>query len=186
MFRRAPFRSVTTLAVVLMALLVPSNAAVAAPCWQPPVVGHVTDPFREPSCPYCAGNRGLEYRVGANVQVRAVAAGVVTWAGAIAGNRYVVVRHANGWRTTYGQLSESALRSGDRIARRSIVGTASMTFYFGLRVGEQYCDPAPHLGQLVGRPRLVPIDGSTARRPPPPRWQCSGTPMSGGGPGLTR
>jgi len=170
MFRRVPI-----IAITLMVLFMPSGAASAAPCWQPPVVGRVTDPFRAPACPYCAGNRGLEYHVGTNAQVRAVEAGVVTWAGAIAGTRYVVVRHANGWRTTYGHLSESGLSTGDRIARHSIVGTASDSFYFGLRVGEQYRDPAPHLGRLMGRPRLVPVDGSTSRRPPAPRWRCTAT-----------
>jgi murein DD-endopeptidase MepM/ murein hydrolase activator NlpD len=167
------FRRFVVTAIALMVPLVPSSAAVAAPCWQPPVAGRVTDPFRAPSCPFCAGNRGLEYRVGANTQVRAVAAGVVAWAGSIAGTSYVVVRHTNGWRTTYGQLSRSGLRTGDRLARRSLIGTASDSFYFGLRVGEEYRDPATHFGRLVGRPRLIPVDGSAARRPPPPRWRCT-------------
>lgn len=166
------FRRIGASVVVLATLLTPSAAAEAAPCWQPPVAGDITDPFRAPSCPYCAGNRGLEYRVGPNVQVRAVEAGVVTWAGSIAETRYVVVRHANGWRTTYGKLSATTLTIGDRVVRRSRVGTASRAFYFGLRVGEAYRDPAPHFGRLVGRPRLVPIDGTAAHRPPPPRWRC--------------
>ena len=173
MFRHIGSRRIVVITLALMVSLVPSDAALAAPCWRPPVTGRVTDPFRAPSCSYCAGNRGLEYEVGVNAQVRAVAAGVVTWAGSIAGTRYVVIRHANGWRTTYGRLSASSLRTNDRLAQRSLVGTASGSFYFGLRVGEEYRDPAPYLGRLVGRPRLVPIDGSTARRPPPPRWRCS-------------
>lgn len=172
MFRLTVLRRVIVTAIVVMVPIVSGDAALAAPCWQPPVSGRVVDPFREPPCPYCAGNRGLDYRVGANAQVRAVEAGTVAWAGSIAGTRYVVVRHANGWRTTYGQLTDSSLRTGDRVTRRSLVGAASGSFYFGLRVGERYRDPAPHLGRLVGRPRLIPIDGTTARRPPPPRWRC--------------
>lgn len=167
MFRRFV---VTTIAV--MVSFVPSDATLAASCWRPPVAGRIIDPFREPSCPYCAGNRGLEYRVGDNSQVSAVAAGVVTWAGSIAGTRYVVVRHANGWRSTYGRLSTSPLQIGDLVVRQTLIGNASGSFYFGLRVGEDYRDPGPYLGRLVGRPRLVPVDGSAAR-PSSPRWRCA-------------
>lgn len=175
MFRRFGSRHLVVIATSAMLPLIASNTAVAAPCWRPPVVGEVTDPFREPPCPYCAGNRGLEYRVGANIQVRAVATGIVSWAGSIDHTRYVVVRHADGWRTTYGKLTESSVRAGDRVVQHSIIGSASGSFYFGLRVGEEYRDPAPYLGRLVGRPRLIPTDGSTARPAPAPRWRCAAT-----------
>ena len=44
--------------------------------------------------------------------------------------------------------------------------------HFGLRDGDVYLDPAPYLGRLVGRPRLVPDDGTVARPAPPPRLRC--------------
>lgn len=163
---------VCTIIFLACSLLVPGGAAVAAPCWTPPVVGRIVDEFREPPCPYCAGNRGLEYRVRPDTEVSAVSSGVVTWAGRIAGTRYVVVRHGNGWRVTYGRLSATSLRQGDRVVRGTVVGTATGDFYFGLRVGQAYRDPAPHLGRLVGRPRLVPVDGSRPHRPPEPRMRC--------------
>lgn len=173
MFRHFGPRRVIVASVLAAALLTPSDAALAMPCWQPPVVGRVIEPFRAPACPYCAGNRGLDYRVGPNTSVRAVAAGVVSWAGTVAGTRYVVVRHGNGWRTTYGRLASTALGTGDRVATGSLIGSASTRFYFGLRIGEEYRDPAPHLGRLVGRPRLVPTDGTAGHRPPPPRLRCA-------------
>ncbi len=175
MCRRDRRRIIAIVTGVVVLGLFPSDAALAAACWQAPVDGHVTDPFREPPCPYCAGNRGLEYQVGVDADVRAVEAGVVSWAGTIAGTRYVVVRHGDGWRTTYGRLTASSLRTGDPVGRRGVIGTASGSFYFGLRVGEEYRDPAPHLGQLVGRPRLIPLDGTAARLPPPPRLRCLAT-----------
>lgn len=174
--RRAVVRRATAITIAVLVTVIPSEAARAAPCWQPPVSGRITDPFRAPSCPYCAGNRGIEYSVGVSTPVRAVASGVVSWAGSIAGTSYVVVRHANGWRTTYGQLGSTSLERGDRIAQRQLVGTASGPFHFGLRVGEEYRDPAPHLGLLVGRARLIPIDASAPRQPPAPRWRCVATP----------
>ncbi len=167
------FRRACVLAVFTATLLIPASTAAAAPCWRPPVSGFVTDPFRTPSCPYCAGNRGLEYRVGANAQVRAVAAGTVSWAGSIAGTRYVVVRHSSGWRTTYGKLASTPLEQGDRVVSGAVIGRADRSFYFGLRIGDDYIDPAPLLGRLVGRARLIPVDGSTARRSPPPRLRCA-------------
>ena len=162
--------SITSLG--LAAVLALPLPAAAAPCWRPPVTGVVSDPFREPPCAYCAGNRGVEYRVGSRVLVRAVASGTVSWAGSIAGTTYVVVRHMNGWRTTYGRLVTTSMRAGDVIVAGVAVGRASSVFYFGLRTADGYVDPAPFLGALRGRPRLVPIDGRVARLAPPARWRC--------------
>ncbi|MFK7917060.1 MAG: murein hydrolase activator EnvC [Ilumatobacter sp.] len=154
-------------------MLGPSSVAFATPCWRQPTVGTVSDPFREPLCPYCAGNRGIEYRTAPGRSVRSVAAGVVSWTGVIAGVRWVVIRHVDGWRATYGHLAESKLQSGDRVPARSIVGATSASFYFGLRRGDRYVDPAKYLGRLVGRSRLIPVDGATARPAPPPRLSCA-------------
>jgi murein DD-endopeptidase MepM/ murein hydrolase activator NlpD len=162
--------SIATLGLAVV-LALPAQAG-AAPCWRPPVAGVVTDSFREPPCPYCAGNRGLEYRIGSRVVVRAVASGTVSWAGSIAGTRYVVVRHADGRRATYGRLVTASLRTGDVVVAGAAVGRASREFYFGLRQGDRYVDPAPFLGELRGRPRLIPVDGRVARPAPPARWRC--------------
>lgn len=156
--------------VVVSAMV--SSVAAAAPCWRPPAPGIIVDPFREPPCPYCRGNRGIEYRVQRSTPVLAVAAGEVTWSGTIAGVRWVVVRHANGWQTTYGRLVSSALRRGDRVVARSRLGVASGQLYFGLRINDRYVDPEPFLGRAIGRPRLVPVDGTPPRRPPVPQWRC--------------
>jgi murein DD-endopeptidase MepM/ murein hydrolase activator NlpD len=163
---------VTTIALVCLVLLQPTSA-MAAPCWRSPVSGTVVDPFRAPTCPYCAGNRGIEYGVAPSTAVRAVAAGTVTYSGTIIGVIYVVVRHANGWKITYGELMSTSLRRGDRVAARSLIGRATTRMYFGLRIGLEYRDPSPYLGRAVGRPRLVPVDGSRQRSAPPPVWRCS-------------
>ena len=72
----------------------------------------VADPFREPACAWCPGNRGIEYGTGAGRRScgrRRPA--TVTFAGVVAGTRYVVVDHADGrLRATYGNLASSALR----------------------------------------------------------------------------
>ena len=102
--------------------------------------------------------------------VRAAAAGVVSFAGVVAGTRYVVVDHAaGGLRATYGDLAASELAVGDVVAAGAVVGrVGERGLHFGLRRGETYVDPAPLLGRLVERPRLVPTDGTPPRPAPPP------------------
>ena len=113
--RRARF-VVMTLAALSLSLVAGTVAADA--CWLPPVDAPVVDPFRPPPCAWCPGNRGLEYGTPAGTVVRAVAAGEVTFSGTVAGMRYVVVRHADGRRATYGGLASSPLHAGDVVAAR--------------------------------------------------------------------
>jgi len=163
-------RLVLSAAVSLSVLAVPHS--VAARCWLPPVNGSVIDPFREPRCRWCAGNRGIEFRVVADTTVWAVAAGEVVYSGTVAGVGYVVVRHADGRRATFGRLIERFVERGDAVISRARIGQAKGSFHFGLRLGDRYIDPAPFLGRLAGRTRLVPVDGSPARTPGPPRVVC--------------
>ncbi len=145
----------------------------AAPCWFAPVVGTIIDPYREPPCAWCAGNRGLDYRVGGDAQVGAAASGRVVFVGTVVDVRYVVIQLPSGWRHTYGRLTSTSLEKGDVVLARSPVGRAAGAFFFGLRVGEDYADPEPFIGVLRGRPRLVPVDGTPARPTPPARPRCS-------------
>jgi murein DD-endopeptidase MepM/ murein hydrolase activator NlpD len=142
-------------------------------CLLPPVTAPVADPFREPACQWCPGNRGIEYAVPAGTPVRAAAAGTVTFSGTVAGTFYLVVQHADGMRATYGELAGSRLDAGDVVVGGSIVGASAGGLYFGLRVGDRYVDPAPLIGRLVERARLVPTDGSEPRPAPPPSLECS-------------
>ncbi len=152
--------------------LATASPAEAAPCWFPPVEGTVTDPFREPPCPWCAGNRGLEFAVSDRVVVRAAASGRVEFVGSVADIGYVVVRLANGWRHTYGRVTSTSSEMGDVVLSGAVIGRASGMFFFGLRIGDDYADPAPFVGVLRGRPRLIPVDGTAARPAPPPQPKC--------------
>jgi murein DD-endopeptidase MepM/ murein hydrolase activator NlpD len=142
-----------------------------ASCLLPPVTAPVADPFREPACPWCPGNRGLTYDVAAGTTVRAAAAGTVTFSGPVAGTFYVVIEHPGGLRATYGELAGSHLTPGDVVVAGATVGRSAGGLHFGLRRGDRYIDPAPFLGRLVERARLVPTDGS-APREVPLRLQC--------------
>jgi len=150
-----------------------------APCWSPPVVGTIADGYREPPCRWCAGNRGIEYRIGTNAAVQAAASGRVVFVGTVVDVQYVVIQLPSGWRHTYGQLTSTTLELGDVVLATQAIGHASQTFHFGLRIGTDYADPTPFIGILRGRRRLLPIDGTAARPAPPARPICG--PTSDGG-----
>jgi murein DD-endopeptidase MepM/ murein hydrolase activator NlpD len=138
----------------------------ATPCWSPPIVAPVTEPYGAPACTYCPGNRGIEYGPRPGQAVIAVAGGTVSFAGGVAGTRYVVVDHRDGIRATYGRLSTMAVARGADVVAGQRLGTTSDSFYFGLRHGvapdEVPVDPTPMLGTAVYPARLVPVDGTPA------------------------
>jgi murein DD-endopeptidase MepM/ murein hydrolase activator NlpD len=159
--------------LVVVFLLLCWQQAGAESCWRPPVSSPVADPFREPLCRWCPGNRGIEYATAAGDRIIAVTAGKVSFSGTVAGRTYVVIRHADGKRATYGNLVDRLYAQGDVIATGAVVGHAADAFHFGLREGERYIDPAPFIGRLAGVVRLVPADGTAAAPAGPPRLVCS-------------
>jgi murein DD-endopeptidase MepM/ murein hydrolase activator NlpD len=159
--------------VAVVAVVVPTADVVALPCWRPPVVAPVADPFRAPACRWCPANRGIEFRTRPGQLVTAVATGRVTFAGRVAGVSYLGVEHADHLRVTYGRLAERTPDQGDVVVRGQRIGTTGDSFHFGVRRGQVYLDPTPLLGRLTGLPRLVPIDGSAPPPAPPARLRCS-------------
>ena len=133
--------------------------------YRPPVEAPVTDPFRAPLTPFGPGNRGLEYRTRAGQTVRAIGAGVVTFAGSIGGSRYVTVSHADGLRSSYSYLAEILVAERQVLATGAPLGRAGPSFHLGVRCGDAYLDPAALIGPGGGRwrARLVP-DGRFPRR----------------------
>ena len=156
---------------VIAGLLV---SAVLAVCYPPPVEAPVSIPFVSPACAYCSGHRGVEYLVAAGTPVRTVAPGVVRFSGMVAGTRYVVVLQADGLRATYGMLQTSVVSRGDVVNTGQLVGNSGVRLYFGLRdAADNPVDPTNLLGVLVGRPRLLPSNGTIGRRALPRRLTCA-------------
>lgn len=167
-------RSIVTLVLALSIAVGRAAPVAAAPCWEPPASAPVVDPFREPACPWCPGNRGIAYGTPAGVAIHAVAAGRVTFSGDVAGTVYVVVALANGWQLTYGNLADVRVGAGDAIVTGLLLGRTAGEFHFGLRdAADEYRDPAPYLGTWRYRPRLIPLD-APAPPPPPPTLTCHG------------
>ena len=123
----------------------------------PPVDAVVSAGFSLPSGPYGPGNRGLEYETVEGQPVRAAAAGTVSFAGVIAGERYVSVRHGAELVTSYSYLGTIEVAIGDAVTRGQHLGTASRRFQLGVRRSGTYVDPAPLLGSGRLRPRLVAV-----------------------------
>jgi murein DD-endopeptidase MepM/ murein hydrolase activator NlpD len=173
MFSHAARRGVLLAIVMIVVSLVPSGTARAGTCWRPPVSARVREPYREPACRWCPGHRGIEYGTAPGTAVHAVATGRVTFVGTVAGTDYVVVRHADGLRVTYGNVSNSALEGGALVVRGVRIGATVGALHFGVRRGDRYVDPAPLLGTLTYSPRLIPIDGAEPAAARPPRLRCT-------------
>jgi hypothetical protein len=172
MSRRRAVRGALGLLVLLLVVPVPAGAS---PAYRWPVDGAVVRGFDAPPDPWAAGHRGVDLAAGAGEPVRAMAAGRVTFAGAVAGSSWVTVLHDDGIRTSYGPVTDVAVRVGERVAGGAVVATAAGgahgvgtgLLHVGARRGDVYIDPAG----LVAPPRLVPTlvgaGESHARGAPP-------------------
>ena len=153
---------------LILALLVPLGLSLGTPprvVYRPPVAGPVIDHFRPPACPWCAGNRGIDYAPPRGTPVHASAPGVVSFAGPVGSDLFVVVAHADGLRSTYAFLASVAVRVGERVGAGQVVGTSGSELHFGVRRGAVYLDPELLFAGWVPRARLVPTDGGPARPP---------------------
>lgn len=142
-------------AVAVLAGLAPPASAETV-TYIEPVDGRVTDPFRPPATPYGSGNRGLTYATRAGAPVRASAPGRVTFAGQVGGALHVVLRHADGVRTSYSFLKAVSVRVGQSVGQGDVVGQTGDSFHFGARIGDAYVDPAILLASGPARVHLIP------------------------------
>ncbi|MBM3661973.1 MAG: M23 family metallopeptidase [Actinobacteria bacterium] len=136
-----------------------------APRYRPPVTGQVIDPFRAPVHDYAAGNRGLEYSVRPGTAVRPIGAGVVAFAGQVAGRLVLSVVHPDGLRSSLTGLGTISVGVGRAVSAGTVVGTTGSRLHLGVRRNGRYIDPA----SLFSDPRptrsvLIPGAGPSARR----------------------
>lgn len=151
---------------------------VASLCLIPPVDAPVVEPFVAPACSYCPGHRTIDFAstTGKNTIVAPIA-GRVTFAGEVAGRRFVSVRSGD-HTVTVGGLGSVVVTAGDTVAAGEVVGRGTTTGGVTLSVRrdagqptEEYLDPAPFLARRIGRARLIPTDG-TRPRPARTRLVC--------------
>lgn len=162
---RAPIRVVPIVVVLSLAVGVaaPARAEPAEPPppdarFTRPVEGRLVDPFRPPAGPYAPGNRGHEYRTVPGAEVVASGAGRIVWAGPVGGDLHVTVMHAEGIRTSYSFLSDVRVRLGQAVRQGQVLGRSGGRIHFGVRVGDEYVDPASLFARVAPSVRLVPLE----------------------------
>lgn len=135
---------------------------------EPPVPGSVVRGFSAGPHPWSPGHRGVDLAAARGESVETAAAGVVHFAGTVAGRPSVSVDHGNGLRTTYTPVRAS-VDEGDVVAAGDVIGRvvaghcATACLHWGLTDGTEYFDP---LAYLAVRPvRLLP-EGSAVVTPP--------------------
>lgn len=123
----------------------------------------VTRSFEKPPGPYAPGHRGVDLTAEPGSVARAAGAGIVTFAGMVAGRGVVTVTHPNGLRTTYEPISVS-VDEGHVVAAGAALGAvnaghahcpAAACLHWGARHGNTYLDPLSLLG--IARVRLLPL-----------------------------
>jgi murein DD-endopeptidase MepM/ murein hydrolase activator NlpD len=129
----------------------------------------VTRAFDAPARDWQRGHRGVDLAGNAGQPVYAAAAGVVVFAGVLAGRPVVSVQHAGGLRTSYEPV-QAAVRAGQQVTASSALGRlaaghsgcpVAACLHWGAMWGPaqraQYVDP---LGLLGAMPvRLKPLPG---------------------------
>ena len=148
--RLVPARVCALLAVLLIIAAPPPAAAdprLPGPAgW--PLAGspEVVRGFDTPDHDYGPGHRGVDLVARPDQSVRAAVAGIVVFAGSVAGRGVVSIDHG-AYRTTYEPIA-AAVRVGQRIALGEPIGRvatgghcAGGCLHWGLRHGETYLDP---------------------------------------------
>jgi hypothetical protein len=151
-----------------LVLATPAGPARAATEWSWPLQGSptVVRGFDPPATPWGAGHRGVDLEGAAGEAVLSAGAGVVTYAGQLAGRGVVTVTHADGLRTTYEPV-EPTVTVGDAVAAGEVLGRLAeghascgagrACLHWGLLRGQTYLDPLTLLSP--GHVRLLPLAG---------------------------
>jgi murein DD-endopeptidase MepM/ murein hydrolase activator NlpD len=147
-----------------MALAAPDPTAATGWQWPlRPTPNEVVDGFDLPDDRWSRGHRGVDLRGRAGADVRAAGAGVVTFAGLLAGRGVVTVTHG-ALRTTYEPVTP-AVAVGDRVDAGAVIATLELIgghclpracLHWGLVRGVTYLDPLSVVG--AGPVRLLPLD----------------------------
>ncbi|MEO7261385.1 MAG: M23 family metallopeptidase [Jatrophihabitantaceae bacterium] len=142
----------------------PVAAAAPDQLYRAPVAAlRVLTPFNPPADRYGRGHLGVDLAAAAGDPVLAAGAGVVRFAGPVAGRGVVVLVHPDGVSTEYEPVAV-AVRAGQRVLAGQRIGAvrgahrscASATcLHWGARRGAAYLDPMSLLRPL-GVVRLLP------------------------------
>lgn len=112
----------------------------------------VARPFERPADQYAPGHRGVDFVGASGQRVHAAAAGLVTFAGLVAGRGVVTITHQDGLRTTYLPI-RPLVAKGQRVRRTQVIGrlraghpecrapAGHTCLHWGLRTPDGYLEP---------------------------------------------
>ncbi len=121
------------------------RAGAADAVYRPPVDGAVTRLFDPPAVRWGSGHRGVDLAAQPGAEVRCPGAGVVAFAGPVAGRGVVTVLHDDGLRSSLEPV-EADVTPGDRVGPGTVLGTLQDRpghdgVHWGVRDGDAYLDP---------------------------------------------
>lgn len=130
------------------AVTAPRSGPSSAPggtVYRPPVEGAVTRLFDPPEVRWGSGHRGVDLAASPGTTVRSPGAGVVAFAGPVAGRGVVTVLHDDGRRSSLEPV-EADVAPGDRVAVGTVLGRLQERpdhngVHWGVRDGDTYLDP---------------------------------------------
>ena len=172
--------------------------ALTAVCLVAPVNGDVVQPY-SPSGQY-SGHWGVDFEALPADHVYAPVAGVVSFAGSVAGMKSVTIQPVGEFKVSVSYLATIGVARGGVVRRGQLIGTAGLErgvlgVHLSTRIGGKYVDPIDQMGcrstdisralRLVTPPQLYPrpranrnsrrnIRSDTHR--PPPRRRDSAAP----------
>jgi murein DD-endopeptidase MepM/ murein hydrolase activator NlpD len=138
-----------------------------APLAGDPTVAH---PFEAPAHRWSAGHRGVDLDAAAGSPVLAPGAGVITFAGEVAGRPVLTVTHPDGLRSSLEPV-RAIVGTGTHVVAGDVVG---ICLHWGVRSGTNYLDP---WSLLVAPGPVVLLAGSASpgfSRPARPRASGDG------------
>ena len=162
-------RGLAVLTMAFLGIFLAASAAAAVPLrWTWPLSPRpeVVRPFDPPDSPWSRGHRGVDLLGAVDQQVRSAGAGVITYAGLLAGRGVITVQHGQ-LRTTYEPVA-ATVAVGDPVNPGTVLGTLQaagghcaprICLHWGLLRGSDYLDPLSLVGG--GPPRLLPLGSAS-------------------------
>lgn len=144
--------------------------------WPLDPLPRVVEPFDAPDSAWAAGHRGVDLLGSQGQPVRAIGAGVVSFAGVVAGRGVVSVRHG-ALRSTYEPVTAS-LSVGTTVSAGQVIGllqsvrshcAPAACLHLGVRRGDTYLDPLSLLGPRQVRLKPLTVDDRSTLPVLPPQ-----------------
>ncbi len=133
-------------------------AALDPPRWSWPVgpPHGILRPYEAPPTRYAAGHRGIDVGASVGSEVRAPAAGVVSFAGRVVDRPVISITHPDGVISSVEPVAALVAR-GEDVAEGAVIGTltdegahcrAGPCLHLGVRVSGEYVSPLLFLGEI--------------------------------------